>query len=110
MDSVLKDLRAKREAVEAEFNQALENLAELQSKIAATGETEIPASLRGLLEAITNSTDKLSRQMHALDNARSAELARQLTELPISRMDHIIDKLERRLETLESRLARLEKE
>jgi hypothetical protein len=109
MDSILKELKQHRETVELEFNKGLEQIAKVQRELDASADAKPSYPTRSELAALANSSEKLFRKMHMLANARSAELARQLTVLPLSRMDHMIDSIEKRMESLESRLARLEK-
>ena len=129
MDETLKELKRLREETEARFRSLLEHAEEehsrLRSENAAAeealsrlGETQEAETERELLEKLLRLQQRAMeisallleglREMMALDNARSAELARQLTVLPFSRMDLLFDEFERRLESLESRLQRLE--
>ena len=129
VDETLKDLKRIREETEERFRSLLERLDAEQSRLreegsAAAAQIERLAGelkggglqgllerllsiQRGCVEAVALLNEGL-REMMALDNARSAELARQLTVLPLSRMDLLFDEFERRLEALESRLQRLE--
>lgn len=113
MDDILKELKKIREEVENRFNAGLERLEEgdrrLRALLEGIGpgpESDVLRELSGQQAGVIGSL----REMAAVDNARSAELARQLTVLPLERMDIILDEFERRLETLETRLQRLEKQ
>ena len=129
VDETLKDLKRIREETEERFRSLLERLDAEQARLREEGSavaTQIErlagepkgGGMRGLLELLQSMQrgcveaiallNEGLREMMALDNARSAELARQLTVLPLSRMDLLFDEFERRLEALESRLQRLE--
>ena len=129
MDETLKELKRLREETEARFRSLLERAEEEHSRLHSEntaaeealdrlGETPEMETERELLERLLRLQQRAMeinallleglREMMALDNARSAELARQLTVLPFSRMDLLFDEFERRLEGLESRLQRLE--
>lgn len=133
MDDVLKDLKRIREDVEMRFNELLErmeseqarvkslldsagkSLKELAAKDSGDSTAEATAILRKGIDIIRQSAEIQSlmvqglREAASLQNARNAELARQLTVLPLERMDLVLDKFERRLESFEVELQRLAK-
>ncbi len=127
MDKILSELKAMREEVEARFTALLEELEEESeclgkerdemlrkiSKLAQTDfDREVVDQLRSAHEGFLGKTRRLVaslRELMSLHNARSAELARQLTVLPLERMDLLLDRFERRLETQECELQRLQK-
>ena len=119
MDSVLKELKEHREEAEQQFWQALEEseqhqhrLAELIDSLEVGSQsslgTEHAAELLRSTHATLARMSAAMRNAFSLHNARTAELARQLTVLPLERMDLVMDAFERRLENLEVRLQRLE--
>jgi hypothetical protein len=129
MDKTLKELKALREETEEHFRALLERAEqdlsrlgseaqEIREALNTQGGDSIPPPVKEVLDRMTSLNESLVgtgrllaeglQEMMSLDNARSAELARQLTVLPLERMDLLFDELERRLETLESRLQRIE--
>ena len=127
MDDTLKDLKKFREETEERFRELLDAaddeqarlgeelrlMAEQTEKLAqeTPGTVEALHKSRILQERLLGLCARLSeglREMMALDNARSAELARQVTVLPLERMDLLVGELERRLEHLETRIQKLE--
>lgn len=131
MDDTLKELKKLREEIEERFRELLDGIddeqARLREELLLTAETiealvkaprDIPPGAakawqksQALQERLLGLCARLAeglREMMALDNARSAELARQVTALPLERMDLLVGELERRLEQLESRIQRLE--
>lgn len=119
MDNILKELKQQREEAERLFWEALEDSEQHQRRLAElidSAETGSEASITGggVVEELRTAHAALARMSatvrsaFSLHNARTAELARQLTVLPLERMDLIMDKFERRLENLEVRLQRLE--
>lgn len=130
MEKILADLKQTREEVEERFDALIEGLEEAQERLqeatssmreqakalgtkAAKGLREVYDSAVWLHEHCTDTNHKLIlglMESKALFNARSAELARQLTVLPLERMDLILDKFERRLEDQEVKFQRLERE
>lgn len=112
MDDILKELKRIREEVENRFLQRLEQLEaherRLRDLLPAASDDPGAESARRATDAVAGLIGAL-RDMAAVDNARSAELARQLTVLPLERMDIMLDEFERRLESLETRLQRLER-
>jgi hypothetical protein len=128
VDKTLKDLKRLREETEERFRALLEavdaeqtrlrdemvSAAEAIERISGGPAAEV-RELLGRLQAVSRGCLGLCarlaeglREMAALDNARSAELARQVTVLPLERMDLLVNELERRMEALECRLQRLE--
>lgn len=130
MDETLKELKKHREETEGRFRALLEQMdserrrlrnesARIRKSLDGIpdfqGKEMLPflESMVALLEGCLSSQEHLAqglREMMALDNARSAELARQLTVLPLERMDLILGEFEKRLESLETKLDRLQKE
>lgn len=123
MDSVLKDLKKIREETEEKLNQAIDKLESINGKAeeklsslnVASDENhnQEKKQLSGLLQELQSCNREVCqaiRQTVLLNNARSAELARQLTILPLERMDIVLDRFEGRLESLEAEVDRLKKE
>lgn len=122
MDDTLKELRKIREDVEERFNGVLsqmeEDLGQIHAQIKEIEDAEEDVASANLgkqlsrlsktVQTYQSRTIEALRESMLLHNARSAELARQLTVLPLERMDLVLDKFERRLEDLEVRLQRLE--
>jgi predicted nuclease with TOPRIM domain len=108
MDEILKDLKRIREEVEERLNQTLDSAAELHARsnellaeVADSGSEPLRDHLEKnnqLLETLIAGV----RDTVALNNARCAELARQLTVLPAKRFDLMLESVEKRLETLEA--------
>jgi hypothetical protein len=132
VDKILRELKDLREEIEERFRALLESLdaegtrlrGEMKragdqleklckdDKIVLSEQQELLGRLLAVNEGCLGLCERLSeglREMMALDNARSAELARQVTALPFERMDLIADELERRLEALEAGIQRIEK-
>ena len=127
MDKILSELKSIREEVEGRFVALLEELEEeserlsrereeMLRKIGKLAQTdfdrEVVDQLRSAHEGFLGKTRRLVtglRELMSLHNARSAELARQLTVLPLERMDLLLDRFERRLEVQECELQRLQK-
>jgi hypothetical protein len=127
MDDILKELKKLREESENRFNTLIERVegenARLSEELdnygrkvfredAENGETGVFRHQVNILLQLCRDISSLHaacfREFATLHNARCAELARQLTVLPLERMDIILDKFERRIEDLECRLQRLE--
>ncbi len=129
MDRTLKELKEIRENTEIRFRTLLddldgerkrlrENARRLRAALKAlSGDSaeQVGSVLNEMLnlhEGCLRSQERLIeglRELMALDNARSAELARQLTVLPLERMDLALDEFERRLEAQECEMRRLQK-
>ena len=122
MDKILKDLKSNRETVEDQFNDLMGRLAALQENLdqkLQTFEEKLEKCEDSYSEELFNICIEFHRQsaefiqgfrdMVLLQNARSAELARQLTVLPIDRMDLVLEGFDKRLEDFECRIQRLEK-
>lgn len=117
MDKTLQDLKRAREETEGRFrtlvDESLRALESLEQSFSALAKGATPG--RHCLEIIEGCLGVLRRlleglqEMAALDNARSAELARQVTVLPAARVDLILEEFDKRLEALECRIQRLEK-
>ena len=127
MDDTLKDLKKLREETEERFRELLDAVDDEQARLAeelrlmaenaeklakeAPETVETLQKSRALQERLLGLCARLAeglREMMALDNARSAELARQVTALPLERMDLLVGDLERRLEHRETRIQKLE--
>jgi CHASE3 domain sensor protein len=108
MDKILHDLKNIREETESRLNSLLEEAANLHAEsnsllISVTESAE--PSLREHLEktnTLLQSMLSAMRETIALNNARCAELARQLTVLPSKRFDLMLESIEKRLESLEA--------
>ena len=127
MDKILSELKAMREEVEARFTALLEGLEEESERLGGERDEmlrgvgklarsdfdrEVVDQLRAAHEGFLGKTRRLVaglRELMSLHNARSAELARQLTVLPLERVDLLLDRFERRLEAQECELQRLQK-
>ena len=127
MDKVLKELKENRQEAEDRFLALLAQVEEDMERMASiissleekvpdlTENTQPEALYTDVIESIKAAHTVQTRivaglqESMTLHNARSAELARQLTVLPLERMDLVLDTFERRLETLEVRLIRAEK-
>ena len=129
MDKTLKELKKIRDETEVRFRSLLDELDESRgrlrgaadqlraaAKASAEGSAkqaqQVIEEMLNLQEGCLHLQERLIeglREMMALDNARSAELARQLTVLPLERMDLALDEFERRLEAQECELQRLQK-
>jgi hypothetical protein len=123
MDSVLKELKEIREETESSLTELIDRLEtvnldvfnKLRDLSAGDKENGDGVGSRDLLillqEMHSNNREvtQAIRKAISLNNARSAELARQLTVLPLERMDLVLDKFEARLESLEAELNRLKK-
>ncbi len=129
MDKILRELKGIREKTEFRFRGLLDELDDQRKRLRSgagrlrdalgalpDGTSEpVRAALEEVLqlqEGYLRSQELLIeglRESMALDNARSAELARQLTVLPLERMDLVLDEFERRLEAQECELQRLRK-
>jgi hypothetical protein len=125
MDKTLRELKAIREETERRFRALVEELEGEQKRFLEQtaslrgsekgGEVsyaEALAALASVVESCLRSQLRFVealRESMSLHNARCAELARQLTVLPLERMDLILDRFERRLENLECELHRQKK-
>ena len=121
MDSVLKELKAIREETESGLTQLIEELEsrnhktfeklrDLSAGDKENGDGDISRQLHVLMEEMQENNREMVeaiRKTISLNNARSAELARQLTVLPLERMDIVLDRFEARLEGLEAEVNRL---
>jgi len=108
MDQVLADLKQIREEVEARLNGVLEEceiLLQQQAAELAEDEDSVGKSPRRAHDQLAKIIAAI-RDVVALNNARSAELARQLSILPAKRFDLMIETLEKRIETLEADIRR----
>lgn len=108
MDSVLRELKETRENVEERLNALLQEAEALHAR----GNKALDEDDDAFRDYTRTSNDLLAkiigglRDVIALNNARCAELTRQLTILPAKRTDIMIETLEKRIETLESNLLR----
>lgn len=123
MDSVLKELKEIREETEesltviieklesasGKISSELEGLHQDRDKAAANLDAATFINLLGYLHDSNRQMQQAIRKTISLNNARSAELARQLTVLPLERMDIVLDRFEARLEGLEAEVNRLKK-
>lgn len=108
MDQILKDLKQHREEVEERFNRLMvaaeqQHRQSNRSMSAAAGKlnqelNELFQLYNDMLQSLIGSV----REIHALQNARAAELARQVAVLPAKRIDLMLESIEKRIETLES--------
>lgn len=121
MDKTLLELKRNREDTEKRFREILEGMeaelgtiqSELESIRRSSQKSE--SGIEGVFSVLTE-TLRIQlrhveglRELMTLHNARCAELARQLTVLPLERMDLILDRFERRLEAQECELQRIKK-
>ena len=124
MDKVLEDLKRIREETEDRFNAVVEELESVQRRLEGELRALCKSSLPPAGEEDYDTVGRITvflqdyltihrqminglRESIALHNARCAEIARQLTVLPLERMDLILDNFERRLEAHENELHRI---